>query len=64
MNLRIQGFLDADPPLDPGLASLDLSHDLLNVLQLIAALPEYSCGKPLKEAHFISSSLMTDFKVI
>lgn len=41
--LCVQCFLDADPPLDAGLSSLDLSHDLLNVLQLVAALPEHSC---------------------
>ena len=39
--LGVQSLLDADPPLDPGLSSLDLGHDLLNVLQLVAALPEH-----------------------
>ncbi len=42
-HFRVQCFLDADPPLDSGLSSLNLSHDLLNVLQLIASLPEHSC---------------------
>lgn len=45
INLWIECFLDANPSLNPGLASLDLSHDLLDILQLIAALPEYSCGQ-------------------
>ncbi len=42
-HFRVQCFLDADPPLDSGLSSLNLSHDLLDVLQLIASLPEHSC---------------------
>lgn len=57
INLRIQGFLDANPSLDPGLASLDLSHDLLYILQLVTALPENSYSKEkhnftLKPPHF------------
>jgi len=39
--LGVQGLLYADPPLDAGLSSLDLGHDLLYVLQLVAALPEH-----------------------
>lgn len=42
--LGVQGLFNTDPPLDPGLTSLDLSHDLLDVLQLVAALPEHSWG--------------------
>lgn len=40
--LGVQRLLDADPPLDAGFPSLDLGHDLLNILQLVAALPEHS----------------------
>lgn len=40
--LGVQGFLDANPPLDAGFPPLDLGHDLLNILQLVAALPEHS----------------------
>lgn len=38
----IQGFLDADSSLDASLSSLDLSHDALNVLELIAPIPKDS----------------------
>lgn len=40
--LGVQGLLDANPPLDAGFPPLDLRHDLLDVLQLVAALPEHS----------------------
>jgi hypothetical protein len=40
--LGVQSFLDADASLDASLTTLDLSHDTLNVLQLIVALPEHS----------------------
>lgn len=40
--LGVQCLLDADPPLDAGLAPLDLGHNLLDILQLVAALPEHS----------------------
>lgn len=43
--LGVQSLLDADPPLDPGLSSLYLGHDLLDVLQLVAALPEDRWGE-------------------
>lgn len=40
--LRVQCFFDADPSLNPGFTSFNLSHDLFNILQLIAALPKHS----------------------
>lgn len=55
INLRIECFLDANPSLNPGLASLDLSHDLLDILQLVTALPEYSCGQQKKEEIYFKS---------
>ena len=43
--LGVQSLLNADPPLDPSFPSLNLGHDLLNVLQLVAALPEHRWKK-------------------
>ena len=43
--LGVQRLLDAYPPLDSSLSSLNLGHDLLNVLQLVAALPEHRWNK-------------------
>lgn len=40
--LGVQCLLDANPPLDAGFAPLDLGHDLLDILQFVAALPEHS----------------------
>lgn len=40
--LGVQRLLDANPPLDAGFPPLDLGHDLLDILQLVAALPEHS----------------------
>lgn len=40
--LGVQCLLNANPPLDAGLPPLDLGHDLLDILQLVAALPEHS----------------------
>lgn len=60
INLRIECFLDANPSLNPGLASLDLSHDLLDILQLVTALPEYSCGQQKKMKFTLNLSVWSD----
>ena len=39
--LGVERFLDAEAPLDLGLAALDLRHDALDVGELVAALPEH-----------------------
>ncbi len=41
VDLGIQGFFDGDASLDASFSSLYLSHDLLNILQLITALPKH-----------------------
>ena len=40
-DLGIESFLDESSPLDLGLALLDLRHDAVDVLQLVAAFPEH-----------------------
>ncbi len=41
VDLGVQGFFDADASLDASFSSLYLSHDLLNILQLITAFPKH-----------------------
>ena len=41
-HLCVQGLLDANPALDACLSSLNLGHDPLYVLQLVASLPEHT----------------------
>lgn len=40
--LGVQRLLNANPPLDAGFPPLDLGHNLLNILEFVAALPEHS----------------------